>query len=81
MRNEGGLDYLIASEQPAWKDALARVLTPAQAEAWRADVAERRRKFDEETKGVVAATKARYREQDVLDISGKVSVMLRFRRR
>ena len=75
VRNTGGFDYVIASDQPAWKEALARVLTPAQAEAWKADVAERRRKFDEETKGVVAATKARYREQDMLEISGKVSVI------
>ena len=75
VRNEGGFDYVIASDQPAWKDELVLVLTPAQAEAWKADVAERRRKFDEETKGVMAATKARYREQDVLDISGKVSVI------
>ena len=76
FRNDNSLDYTKPSDQPAWKDALARVLTPAQAEAWKADVAERRRKFEEETKGVVAATKARLREQDVLDISGKVSVIV-----
>ena len=76
FRNDGGTDYVRPSEQPAWKEALARVLTVPQAEAWKKDFEERRRKFDEETKGVVAAAKARYREQDAAAIAATVAVIV-----
>ena len=75
VRNDGGSDYVGALEQPAWQEALARTLSPQQAGAWKADVEERRRKFDEETKNVVAATRSRYREMDAQAITATVSAV------
>ena len=75
VRSPYGADYVKSWDQSVYQEALAKTLDAKQAETWKKDVDERRRKFDEETKGVLAATKARYREQDAQAISGTVSVI------
>ena len=75
VRSPFGGDYVTAWEQPVFQEALAQVLDPKQAATWKAEVAERKRKFNEETKGLVAATKARFRDADLLTISGTASAI------
>ena len=75
VRSAYGSDYVKAWEQPGFQEALAKTLDAQQAETWKKEAEERRRKFDEETKGVLAATKARFREQDAQAISGTVSAI------
>lgn len=74
-RNGSGTEYVRAAEQPAWKEALAQVLDQKQAAAWKAEVDEQRRKFDEQIKGVIAASRERVREQSAEGILGTVSAM------
>ena len=74
-RNASGADYVRAADQPAWKDALAQVLDPKQAAAWKADVDEQRRKFDEQFKGVIAGAKDRVREAGLQGILETVAAM------
>ena len=75
VRSPYGADYVKSWDQSVFQEALAKTLDAKQAETWKKDVDERRRKFDEETKGVLAATKARYREVDAQAISGTVSAI------
>ncbi len=75
LQNNFWTDYVRSAEQPAWTAALAQVLDPKQAAAWKAIADERRRKFDEESKGVISAAKESARELAAQTLSGTVTAI------
>lgn len=72
-RSGYGAEYTRASMQPSWKNAVSAALDAKQAAAWDAEIAEQTRKFNEETKAVIATSRQRYLDQFSLAISAKVS--------
>ena len=57
-----GIHSTVATEQPAWTDALAHALSPEQAAAWEKARAERRAAVTKEIGGFLDVQAARYQE-------------------